>query len=301
MGFLLLFLDVLSAKVMVITHSYNRPDFIRLQHATLKKFLLDEYEFVVFNDGPTSKLADQIDKVCRELHIYCIRIPQEIHQMAYLTRQPWEDWNSPSVRTANAIQYSFNAYAFNYDGIVAVLDSDMFLIRPFSIEQHLQDYAISAVKQWRGSLGYIEYIWNGLMFFNMNTLPNKRSLNFNCGTIYGNHTDTGGYTYFYLRENPQAKVLYMREQIDVTDGDYIVDSYDLENREYLLKDEVLRKVSYDDALVRFVQAEPDDVQFFLNFAFLHYRRGGNYHHKSHLYHHEKTRLFDCFLKEILDR
>jgi glycosyltransferase involved in cell wall biosynthesis len=299
MGLVLLFMDVLSAKVMVITHSYNRPDFIRLQHDTLKKFLLDEYEFVVFNDGPTTKLAHQIEEACRELSIRCIRIPQEIHQMAYLPRQPWEDWNSPSIRTANALQYSFNAYAFNYDGIVAVMDSDMFLIRPFSIEEYLKGYDISAVKQWRGSLGYIHYIWNGLMFFNMNTVPNKRSLNFNSGSIYGNHTDTGGFTYFYLTENPKAKVLYMKEQLDLTDGDCITDSYDLENRGYLLKDQVLEMVSNDDALMRFVQAEPDDVQFFLHFAFLHYRRGGNYHNKSHIYHQEKTRLLDRFIEEIL--
>ncbi len=298
---MILYMNVLSAKVLIVTHSYNRPDFIKVQHETFKKFMLDEYEFVVFNDGPTQKLAGQIEGVCRELAIRCVRVPQEIHQMPYLSRQPWEDGNCPSVRTSNAIQYSFDTCAFDHEGIVAVIDSDMFLIRPFSIAAYLGDYDLSAVAQWRGSMGCIPYIWNGVMFFNMKTLPNKRSLNFNCGSIDGNHTDTGGFTYYYIKENPEAKILYMKGQLDMTDGDYITDSYDLENRGYLSKEEVLKTIPSNDAFLRLVQAGPDDIQFFLHFAFLHYRRAGNYHNKSHSYHLEKTHIVDQFIEEIVDQ
>lgn len=290
--------QLLNAKVLIITHSYNRPDFIPLQHATFKKFLSDDYEFVVFNDGPTQKLAGQIEEACRALQIRCIRVPQEIHQRPYLPRQPWEDWNCPSVRTANAIQYSFDTVAFDHDGIVAVIDSDMFLIRPFSIGQYLGEDHIAAVGQWRGSMGCIHYLWNGLLFFNMTTLPHKRSLNFNCGSIEGNHTDTGGFTYYYLKENPQARVLYMRQQLDLTDGDFITDSYELENRGHL-EEEALREASFPPALTRLIQDRPDDIQFFLGFAFLHYRRAGNYHHKSNKYHREKTERLQRFIEDTL--
>ena len=37
-------------KILIITHNYNRPDFIEIQSATFKKFLQDDYEYVVFND-----------------------------------------------------------------------------------------------------------------------------------------------------------------------------------------------------------------------------------------------------------
>ena len=292
-------LDVLQAKVLVLTHSYNRPDFISLQYETLKKFLQDEYEYVVFNDGPTQKLAKQIDEACQELHIRCIRVPQEIHQQPYLQRLPWEDWNSPSIRTANALQYSFDTLAFEHEGMVAVIDSDMFLIRPFSIEEYMKDWDIAAVAQWRGPMRRINYLWNGLMFFKMNTLPNKSSLNFNCGFIEGNLTDTGGYTYYYLKNNPEVKVSYMTGQLDLTDGDYIVNSYDLEERAYLTAEDLFVIVESNPHLVKFIKDDPDDVQFFLDCAFLHYRRAGNYHHKPRNYHLDKTEVLLEFIQGIL--
>lgn len=291
----------IEGKVLVVTHSYNRPDFIEYQALTLKKFLKDDYEFIVFNDGPTNKLADLIAKACEEMSIRCIRVPQEIHQQPYLPHDPWEDWNCPSVRTANAIQYSFDTLCFDYDGIVAVIDSDMFLIRDFSIADYLKDYDIAAVAQWRGSMGCVKYIWNGIMFFNMNTLPNKRSLNFNCGTILGNHTDTGGFTYYYFKENPNAKVLYMRDQLDLTDGDYIVNSYELEGRDYIDEEEVLNAVKSNKPLLQFMQEQPDDIQFFLDFAILHYRRAGNYHNKPNKYHKHKTEILRKFMNGILGK
>jgi hypothetical protein len=291
--------QALFAKVLLLTHSYNRPDFIALQEATFKRFLQDEYEFVVFNDGPTPKLARKIEEECAQLGIRCVSIPQEIHQQPYLTRQPWEDVNCPSVRTANALQYSFNTLGFQHEGLVAVVDSDMFLIREFSIEEYLGDASIAAVGQWRGSMGCIQYIWNGIMFFNMETLPNKHTLNFNCGTVLGNHTDTGGFTYYYFQQNPEVRVKYMRGQVDLTDGDCIADSYTLEDREYLSQEEVLERVAYSQPLVQLIKAPPDDIQFFLDFAFLHYRRAGNYNSKSHNYHQGKTQNFENFIHHIL--
>jgi hypothetical protein len=291
--------DSLQAKVLVMTHSYNRPDFISLQQETLKAFLQDEYEYVVFNDGPTQKLAKQIEETCQGLQIRCIRVPQEIHQQPYLARQPWEDWNSPSIRTANAIQYSFDTLGFEHEGIVTVIDSDMFLIRSFSIEEYMKDWDIAAVAQWRGSMRRINYLWNGLMFFKMGTLPNKSSLNFNCGSIDGNLTDTGGFTYYYLKNNPEVKVSYMVGQLDLTGGDYIVNSYDLEEREYLSAEDLFAIIGSNPHLVEFIKDDPDDVQFFLDCAFLHYRRAGNYHHKPNNYHLEKTELLLEFIEGIL--
>ncbi len=299
-GLMLMFMtDCMQAKVLIMTHSYNRPDFIRLHYKTFQKFLKDDYEYVVFNDGPTEKLSKQIQEVCQELAIRCFTIPQEIHQLPYLARQPWEDWNCPSVRTANAIQYSFSTLGFDYSGIVAVIDSDMFLIKEFSIEDYMKDYDLSAVAQWRGSMGAIKYIWNGIMFFNMETLPNKQTLNFNCGSINGNHTDTGGFTYYYLKENPNIRIDYMRNQLDLTDGDFVTNSYELEERGYLLREGVLSAIGYNSHLAKFIESNPDDMQFFLDYAFLHYRRAGNYNHKSNSYHQKKTELLNHFIESII--
>ena len=37
-------------RVLMITHAYNEPEFIRMQAETFKKFMKDDYEFVVFNN-----------------------------------------------------------------------------------------------------------------------------------------------------------------------------------------------------------------------------------------------------------
>lgn len=288
----------LNAKILVITHAYNRPDFIEWQYRTFKKFLKDDYEYIVFNDGPTEKLSSEIEKVCQDLEIRCERIPQEIHQWPYLKRDVWEDRNCPSVRTANAVQYSYDILALDHEGIVAFFDSDMFLIREFSISRYLQDGDLAGVAQWRGSEGVVKYLWNGIMFFNMETLPNKNTLNFNCGSILGNHTDTGGYTYYYLRDNPEAKLRFMVDQLDFTDGEFILNSYDGEKREFLDEDQAFKKIKSPE-VIAFLSERPDDVQFFLDFAILHYRRAGNYHGKSHKYHKEKTEQLSRFLESIL--
>ena len=50
------------SKVLIITHAYNRPEFIPLQDITFKKFLKDDYEFVVFNDARDPKIKKDIYK-----------------------------------------------------------------------------------------------------------------------------------------------------------------------------------------------------------------------------------------------
>lgn len=88
--FSLFILSSVEAKLLVMTHAYKRPDFISLKEKTLRKFLKDDYEFVVFNDTRESQIHRAIIQTCRELNIRCILIPQEIHRRPYLPRMPGE-------------------------------------------------------------------------------------------------------------------------------------------------------------------------------------------------------------------
>ena len=66
MKYILLFLllsSQITAKVLLITHVYNRKDFIELHAKTLKAFLQDEYEYVVFNDTPQESIKLQIEQM----------------------------------------------------------------------------------------------------------------------------------------------------------------------------------------------------------------------------------------------
>src|ERR1700730_12585549 len=132
-------------RVWMITHAYNEPEFIRMQAESFKKFMKDDYEFVVFNDASDERMARMIETMCKEHSVRCIRVPQEIHDWPYLARSPGEPYHRPNVRHVNCCQYSLDTIGFDFDGIVGFIDSDMFLIRPVSIVDLMEGYdALSA-------------------------------------------------------------------------------------------------------------------------------------------------------------
>jgi hypothetical protein len=280
----LFFMAHLYAKVLVITHAFNRPDFIELQYKTFKKFLKDEYEFVVFNDAERDpRIYKKIVEVCNKLHIPCISIPQAIHDKPYLYRPQSESnlWNSPCVRAANVVQYSLDYVGFDYDGIVAIIDSDMFLIQDFSIENFLEGCDIAGLSQSRG---HVNYLWNGIVFFNMRTLPHKKSLNWNCGKIDGQPVDVGGYTYYFFKNNPEARIKY-------TNNCYIKNNADVVA--------LLKERGLNDDEIKFLVDDPYGSEFHVDKAFLHYRAGGNWNNMPQNYHDIKTSVLNKFMNSCL--
>ena len=59
-------------RVLIVTHSYNKPDFIELQYKLFKKFLHDDYDFVVFNDASNATFENAISAICKALNIVCL-------------------------------------------------------------------------------------------------------------------------------------------------------------------------------------------------------------------------------------
>lgn len=168
-------ITIQANPVRIFTHVCNRPEFIEWQYLTFKKFMRDDYIFTVFNDAKDPGMAQRMVDMCKRYNIECIRIPQEIHSRPYLNRLPGEDYQSSCARCANVVQYSLDTVGFNYDGIVMIIDSDMFLTHPFSVKEFMTGYDIAAVPQSRNN--DVHYLWNGLVFMDMRTLPNKRTLN----------------------------------------------------------------------------------------------------------------------------
>ncbi|MDE3046079.1 MAG: hypothetical protein KGJ02_05495 [Verrucomicrobiota bacterium] len=103
---LFLFTMSLNGKTLIMTHTYNRPDFIPWQYHSFKKFIDGEFDFVVFNDAPNEELFAEIEEVCKQLDITSISVPQIIHSLPYLFR----DWGigGPSAECAETIQYMLN-------------------------------------------------------------------------------------------------------------------------------------------------------------------------------------------------
>jgi hypothetical protein len=197
---LLVFLGTAESKILIITHAYNRPEFIDYHCRTFQKFLQDDYEYVVFNDASSPDMYHLIHQVCARWGVQCIDIPQEIHDHPQLSVFEDPNWKG-SLRHTDNILFSLEQIGYQHNGIVALVDSDLFFIRPLSIVKLMQNRDIVSVMRhaWDGS-PEVTHLWPGLTFLSMNRLPNKEKLNFRVGVINGHIVDSGGQTYYYLKE-----------------------------------------------------------------------------------------------------
>lgn len=285
-------------KILIFTYSYNRPDFIEIQYRTFKKFLKDDYEFIVFNDASTPEMEKQIMNTCEKFGIRCSRIPQEIHNRPYLQRWPGDDYNHPTVRNCNVVQYSLDTLGFFHDDIVMILDSDLFLIKEFSIKDYLNSHDIGGVLQlrYKDGIASIRYLWIGLAFLNMATMPNKSTINFNCGRVDGIPVDAGGQTHYYLQNNPIAKVNYFNQMLfDDLKCDFCKQN---QYTSCLHIANILKELGLNDPLITLVQTGVS-MEIFLDAHFIHYRGGSNWDYQSPNFHANKTKHLTDFIQRIL--
>lgn len=284
----------MQAHVLIFTHAFNRPDFIEIQYKTFKKFFLDDYEFVVFNDAIDPHFKQLIEEMCNKYGIRCIRIPQEIHELPYLPRTAGEEYQNPSCRASNAIQYSLDTLVFDHDDIAIMIDSDMFFVKPFNAHEYLQGYSLSGVKQ---GIKHVTFLFTGLIFFDMRTLPNKRTMNFNCGMVDGLRFDGGGHVHYYLKNNPEVKIRYIKNYYS---GRLQCDPCNNENRSGCSHNSsILQEIDFDKNQIAFLQTD-NNLEFLLDNTILHYRSASNWNNKDALYHQRKTENLNRYLATILE-
>jgi hypothetical protein len=296
--FLFLEVRLFGEKVLIFTYNYNRPDFIEIQDRTFKKFLKDDYEFVVFNDASNQEMCDKINQTCDQLNIRCMRIPQEIHDWPYLKRWDHEtSWQHPSIRNSNVVQYSLNTLGFQHPGIVVLLDSDIFLIKDFSIRQFLEGFDVAAIPQIKGQEpNIINYFWIGIVFLNMTTMPNKDTIDFNCGRIEDVFVDAGGQTYHYLTHNPSVRLKNIHH---FHSSFFLCDTCRQLNIETCIHNtETLKFYGFNENEIKFLHAGPTNCEFIHNRTFFHYRGGTNWDNRSQEYHQKKTNNLNEFINDL---
>ena len=175
-------------KVRIFSPVCNNPEFIKLQAKTFERFLDDDYDYIVLNDGLDPGLVSEISKVCQELSIECVEVPKSlIHSSAAVAHSAVMQWAYDNIILGKYV-----------DDICVFVDSDMFAIRDFSISSFVGDNALCGVPQHRGP---IEYFWPGLLFMNIPLMPNKEDFNVYCGIVRGFNVDAGGIMWHYLNEN----------------------------------------------------------------------------------------------------
>lgn len=290
-----------EAKILIITHNYNQPNFVEMQYTTFKQFMLDDFEYVVFNDAAKEPVASQIDQMCQQYGIRCIHVPQTNRAVV-----PKHTFPNACTRHAQAFQFSMEALGFDHDDILMVVDSDMFLIKPFSPRSFLEGYDLAGAA-WRQDP--VVYLWPGLMFLRMNTLPDKKTMQFFPGKIKEKAVDTGGYFYYYLEAHPDLKVLFFQDGrmfIDRNLSVYITNPSSNGQRyqsghplcaECKQKNlracshtiAVLRERNFDKRILDSLIAKkfPANTEFMLNDTFFHYREGSGYLNRASNYYQTK--------------
>lgn len=310
------------AKIYLFTYAYNQPDFIEIQYRTFKKFLLDEYEFIVFNDASQEEMANEIKAMCQKYGIRCIPIPQEIHEMPYLDRPPHGNlakYNWPNVRNCNVVQYSLDILGIHHDDIVALFDSDLFLIKEFSIGTFMRKNKIAAAlrpcydqwwkhdcKEFHPGIEPFNFLWIGFVFLNMPLLQDKTAINFNCGFVHGKiKVDSGGYTYYYLNKKNIFPGKVDRISLDQLLCPLCKNISDVESS-CTHNTAVLQKIGLNNKTIQLAQTMPLHsnengrfIEFLLDGTFLHYQAGSNYTGFPIEYHNKKTALVKTFIYDIL--
>lgn len=308
--FILLFLSFqLEAKIRLLTFHYNRPDFIEYQKRCLDRFLVEkeDYELIVFNDGPTEEMASKIEAACNKWNVQCVRYNQSWHRSAPLIAKI-KEWakmpnlpdnfpeflelldKHPSVRHCNVIQYALDNYGYNHDDIVGLVDGDMFLIRPTSIRQLLENYSIVGTQKTEAGT---DYFWVALTLFDMRKLPDRESLRFNVSWVGNCILDSGGHSYYYIQSHPDVPKLMVKK-------------VPLANVKQYKKVQLEKILKYSPAEVDLIKNMNHDAEFHFGGHFLHYLRSSflnsenRYANETTDYHHQKSLPISSFFNRILN-
>jgi hypothetical protein len=272
----------------VVTAVVNNPEFIELQYYTLKKFFKGDYEFIVFNDAKSfpdlsnyddPSIREKIENVCKSLGIKCINIPNDHHRYVV----------GPSARTADSMNYILN-YQVRHPDQYLVLDSDMFLINDFYPNRYSK-YSCGIVLQSRYN-NKVNYLWNGLYYFDMKKVKNVNYMNWNCCT----DCDTGGMMQNWLQKEiernnmPNWYELYKSDKTFHMDTIYLMRhlssmNWDLSQLPEEFKDNEDLKDFFKSDLRN--QNGKFYCEIFDN-TFLHYRGGGNWNREGKEIHNYLT-------------
>lgn len=177
---------------------------------------------------------------------------------------------------------------FDHNGIVMLIDADMFLIRPLSLKEYMNgdDFVGGYQARTRGSFK-VEYTSPCLVMMDMSKIPNKRTLSFEGDLVESLACDVGGQTYYYFKNNASLKMRY-----------YTATSTHLVPRE----ENQLRALGHNEDTINFIfrLGKAYGMEFHGDNNFLHYYAGGsNWPGYATEYHQQKTQLLNWYIDQLM--
>jgi len=281
--FVFLFSQSLSATIRIFTFHCNHSEFLEYQCKALNKFLLDEYELIVMNDGVNKEEQNAIKAVCEKYGARNVCYDQSWHANDPLNKLVQEALSIPggnaffcfplkagypdiqkiyenaSIRHCHLIQYALDHFGYDHDDIVVIMDGDVFMIQPLSIRALLTEVPIAGMdSEFRDK----HYLWVPFIAFDPARLPNLHDLKFHADLIDGIVCDSGSHSYQYLKNNPEVKYRLYPRRLSADFFPYNMKTFS----KFGLKALAYSSVNW-----------PNGMEFYVDYHFVHFCGGAGTH------------------------
>jgi hypothetical protein len=208
------------------------PELIQPQYASFKKHLQDDFQMVICNSlemARDPRKCQEVLDVCHLLGIETVQAKRdksiELYRNTNFTYGSPEPFFSPEGRfwtPGNAgnylMQWSWEKIVCKLNGPICYTHSDVFLIEPIRFTDYLKDYQICSIlpnKPAQKGHGFMQYLWEPLLLVDMDRLPSPETMIWWPSEVENEWTDTGGRTYYYLRDHPELKVLELGQSSSI--------------------------------------------------------------------------------------
>lgn len=250
-------------KTIVATYAYQRSDFIPMQRDCLKKYLVEPFEYVVFNNTPDGQSASNVESVCSQNNIRCVRVADRNGSIGSGSHAAALNWSFRNIILPEKCDY------------LILIDFDMFLMSSFSIESFLADSDMSGVQQ---SNGVTTYYWPGMLILRISALPNVETIDFSCGVIDGVQIDSGGFISYYVKNNPNIRIKNMVHTCQIASQQHFSDFF---------VEDISSKYGPDFGFEIYAE------------KFLHYGRGSNWNNSPQDFVDKKTALLNEIVRRLM--
>lgn len=187
-------------KVSVFSFAVNDKFPIDIMYRQFKKYMKEDFDFVLFNDAFDPKMEAAINLATSYNKINCVRVPQNIHNI-----------QNPSEGYASTLNWVVHNYAVqNNCEIIVLLHSDVFPIQDVNISDIIGSNIAASTTEYKILNGEgIIYFYPAFTIINMKLLQNVKDIDF--GLEPG--LDCGGKTKNFIKNNPNKVKFIENSQV----------------------------------------------------------------------------------------
>ena len=190
-----------SPQVTFVTLANNRADFLSLQLKSFNKFSHTPFNFLVLDNAIEEVQSMQIKEECNKLKLERIKITKKfrlsILHFEYAFKK--KNYKNPNIACSYGMNW-FWKYRLSHVNTryLVFIDSDMFLIGKFNVEDILENHDIAYIPQYRGPNLEVTYPWNGIVIIDLESTIPYAKLDWHPGKAKGFRLDVGGQSYRWL-------------------------------------------------------------------------------------------------------